>query len=255
MYPYVAFLLLFQAPAQPEGIPLVEDCSESAPVLTTLSKNAPVEVRSSVAGYAKTCYAVTAVVNGKSVKGYVLGDGLSAIAEFERQMAAVAASMEDVAPAPAPAPAVAPAPKAPPVEKPHYPPFRDFTGIDTKGKAVSAHSLKGKVKLVVFWSPTSKASYGDLLAAVRLYGQFKGQGLDALSVSLSGNTSALRDTVEDIHPGFRTIPNGLDIATSYGIDYDNLPRTYILNENTEVIASGLHGKAIEDVVKKLLAEK
>jgi hypothetical protein len=251
VYPYVAFLALFQAP--PTGIPLAEDCSDLAPVVATLSPSAPAEVRSSVAGYAKTCYAVTVVVNGKPVRGYVLGDGLDAVAEFERQRAAVAASIADVAPAPAEAAAVAPVAKAPAVEKPHYPPFRDFSGIDMKGKAVSAHSLKGKVNLVVFWSPTNKASYADILAVVRLYGQFKGQGVDAVSVSLSGNTPALRDTVDDIHPGFRTVPNGLEIAARYNIDYDNLPRTYVLNENSEVIASGLHGKAIEDLVTKLVA--
>ncbi len=92
MYPYIAFLALLQAPAQPAGVPLTEDCSDSAPVLANLSASAQVEVRSSVAGYAKTCYAVTAVVGGKPVKGYVLGSGLPAIAEFERERAAVTAA-------------------------------------------------------------------------------------------------------------------------------------------------------------------
>ena len=255
MYPYIALLALFQAPAPQAGIPLLDDCSDSAVALGSLAPAARVEVRSAVAGYAKTCYAVTAAVDGKSVKGYVLGNDLAAVADFERERAAVAASIADVAPAPVAAPAIAPVPKAPPVEKPHYPPFRDFSALDMKGKPASAHSLKGKVNLVVFWSPTSKVSYADILAVVRLYGQFKGQGLDALSVSLSANNSALRDTVDDFHPGFRTVPNGMDIAGSYGINYDNLPRTYVLNENIEVIASGLHGKALEDLVKKLVAEK
>ena len=255
MYPYIALLALFQAPAPQAGISLVEDCSEFAPVLATLSKSSPAEVRSSVAGYAKTCYAVTAKVNGKQVQGYVQGDGLEAIAEFERQRAAVAASIVDIAPAPVAAPAVAPEAKAPAVEKPHYPPFRDFSGLDMKGKAVSAHSLKGKVNLVVFWSPTNKPSFADLLVVARLYGQFKQQGVDALSVNLSGDTPGLRDLLDDLHSGFRTIPNGADIAASYGINFDNLPRIYVLNENTEVIASGLRGKALEDLVKKLVAEK
>jgi hypothetical protein len=243
-----------QAPAQPAGIPLIDDCSDSATVLGTLAASAPVEVRLAIAGNAKTCYAVTAVVDGKSVKGYVLGNDLSAVVEFERQRAAdVAASLTPHEPAPvAAAPAAAPAVA---VEKPHYPPFRDFSAIDMKGKAVSVHGLKGKVNLICFWSPTSKASFPDFLAAVRLYGQFKQQGLDALSVSLSGNTSALRDSVDDMRPGFRTVPNGIDIAARYNIDYNNLPRIYVLNENSEIIASGLHGKALEDLVTKLVAAK
>lgn len=255
MYPYIAFFALLQAPAPQAGIPLVEDCSEFAPVLATLSKNSPAEVRSSVAGYAKTCYAVTATVNGKPVQGYVQGDGLEAVAEFERQRKAVAASIVDVAPAPVAAPAVAPVAKAQAVEKPHYPPFRDFSGLDTKGRAVSAHSLRGKVNLVVFWSPSNPSSSRELLLVSRLFAQLQKQGVDALAVSLSGNTPQLHDTLDDYQLKFRIVPNGSAIAASLNIDFDSIPRTYILNENLEVVASGLHNKALEDQVKKLVADK
>ena len=252
MSPYVLFLAMLQASSQRAAVPLTEDCSESSAVAATISPDARVEVRSSLAGYDKPCYAVTATVGGKPIRGYAHGNQLDAVVEFERQRAAAAAaSMAPVAPS---TPATPPAASIP-VEKPHYPPFGDFSALDMKGKGVSVHSLKGKVNLVCFWSPASKASFADLLAAVRLYGQFKQQGVDALSVSLSGNSPALRDTLDDIHPGFRNIPNGSDIAARYNISYDNLPKTYVLNENFEVIASGLHGKAVEDLVKKLLAEK
>jgi hypothetical protein len=242
---------MFQASSQQAAVPLTEDCSDSSAVLATISASAPVEVRSSMAGSDKPCYAVTAMVDGKPLRGYVHGNQLDAVGEYERQRAAAAASIAPVVPS---TPATPP-PASIPVERPHYPPFGDFSALDMKGKGVSVHSLKGKVILVCFWSPTSKASFADLLAAVRLYGQFKQHGVDALSVSLSGNSPALRDTLEDIRPGFRNIPNGLDIATRYNVYYENLPKTYVLNENFEVIASGLHGKAIEDLVKKLLAEK
>lgn len=257
VYPYIAFLALLQAPVQPAGVPLTEDCSEFAPVLATLSASAQVEVRSSVAGFAKTCYAVTATVGGKPVKGYVLGNGLTAVSEYERERAAASAAMIVPPPPPeaAPAAAAAPAPVAKaPVEKPHYPPFANFSALDMTGKAVSVRGLKGKVNLVCFWSPTNKPSFADLLTVVRLHGQFKKQGVDALSVSLSGNDAALRDTVEDMHLGFRTVPNGLDLAARYNIDYSNLPRIYVLNENWEVVTSTLHGRAVEDLVKKLVAE-
>lgn len=262
VYPYVAFFALFQPPAPQVGIPLIEDCSESAPVLANLSRNAPVEVRSSVAGYTKTCYAVTAVVGGKPVRGYVLGDGLAAVAEFERQRTAVAASIEDVAPAPVAAPAAPAAPaasvvKAPsiPVEKLNYPPFRDFSAIDMKGKAVGVHSLKGKVFLVCFWTPGNKASFREFLTVSGLYGQFQKQGVDALAVSLSGNIPQIKDAVDDVRSGIHIVANGGDIAARYDVDFDVLPRTYVLNENFEIVASGLHDKALQDLVKQMVAEK
>ncbi len=124
-----------------------------------------------------------------------------------------------------------------------------------KGSSVSVHSLKGKVNLVCFWSPSNSASSRELLFVSRLYGQFKAQGLDVLAVSLSGDRGLLKDTIDDYHLGFRNVPNGYDLAPRYNIAYSALPVTYVLNKNFEVIASGLHTKALEDLVKKLVATK
>jgi hypothetical protein len=65
----------------------------------------------------------------------------------------------------------------------------------------------------------------------------------------------LKDAVDDVRSGIRIVPNGSDIAARYNVDFDTLPRTYVLNENFEIVASGLHDKALQDLVKKLVAEK
>ena len=255
VYPYVLFLALLQTAAQRAGVPLIDDCSDSATILATLPADAPVEVRSSVAGNAKTCYAVTATMGGKPVSGYVQGSDLDAVAEFERRRTAAAAAVVNVAPAatPEPAPAVAATPSIP-VEKIHYPAFPNFSAVDMKGKPVSVRSLKGKVNLICFWSPGNANSSRELLLVSRLQGQLR-QGVDALAVSLAANGPQLKDTLEDYHLAFRNVPNGYDIAGRYNIDYDALPRTYVLNENFEIVASGLHNKALEDLVKKLVDAK
>ena len=250
VYPYLLFIAFLPASTPEQGILLREDCSDFAAPLTTLEPNAPVEVRSSVAGNAKTCYSVSVVIDGKPVKGYVQGNELTAVAEFERRRMAVAAAIVNVAPAGP----EATAPSAPP-EKPHYPPFGNFSAVDMKGRPVSVHGLKGKVNLICFWSPRHSQSSRELLTVNLLYSQFAKQGVDALAVSLSGERAALLDALDDFHLGFPNLPNGYNIAARYNIDYDTLPRTYVLNENFEVVASGLHGKALEDLVKKLAAGK
>jgi hypothetical protein len=249
VYLYIVYLALLQAPAQQLGVPLRADCSNSATVLANLVASSPVQVRSSISGYEKVCYAVTVIVDTKPVKGYVLGTDLAAVAGFERRRAAEAALTVNVEPAPPSEPGTTP---PIPAEKPHYPPFKDFSARDMKGGPVSAHSLKGKVNLVCFWSPRHQDAARELLVVSRLYGQFKKQGLDALAVSL-GDRAGLLDALDDFHLGFPNVPNGYDIAARYNIDYGSLPRTYVLNENFEVIASGVHGKALEDLVKKLVA--
>lgn len=242
MYTYLAILALLQAPVLLRaGVPLTEDCSSSSKVLADLPANAPVQVRGSITGDEATCYSVTAVLNGKPVKGYVQGNGLLAVAEFERRRAAVAAA-SDRPPAAAPA---APA-------RPHYPPFKDFSALDMKGRRVSAHSLKGKVNLVCFWSPSNQQSMHEVLAVARLYGQFKQQGVDVLAVSLSDRPE-LADALEDFQLVFPNVPNGYDIAERHNVN--DIPFTYVLNENYEVVASGLHNKALEELVKKLVAAR
>jgi peroxiredoxin len=256
VYPYVAFLALWQAPAQPASVPLTDDCGESASILAQLPVNAKVEVRSALAGYSTSCYAVTAVVDGKSVRGYVQGSGLEAVAEFEKERAVRDAALVGPPPAAAPAePAAAAKVPAAPVEKLHGPPFPVFSGTDMKHKPVSVRSLKGKIILVCFWAPNNAPSSRELLLVNRLFSQFQKQGVDALAVTLSGDNPQLRDTVDDYHLGFRNLPNGSDIAARLNIGYESIPRTYVLNEDFEVIASGLHNKALEDFVKKLAAEQ
>jgi peroxiredoxin len=251
VYTYIAILAFLQAPILLSEVPLRDQCSASGRILTNLEVGAAANVRSSMAGNEKTCYSITAVVDGKSVNGYVEGNDLAAVAEFERQRALAAQASVSVAPS-APETARVSASVA---ETAHYPPFKDFAGRDMKGMPVSAHSLKGKVNLVCFWSPSNAASSRELLLVNRLYGQFKAKGVDVLAVSLSGDRGQLQDTLEDYHLGFRNVPNGFDIAARYNISYSTLPVTYVLNENFEVIASGLHANALEDLVKKLIAAK
>ena len=106
----------------------MEDCSDAGRgSAARLAPNTPAEVRFSMAAGAQTCYAVTATVDGKPLRGYVKGPELAAIAEFERQKAAFATSVMSAAPA-------VPAVSAPPAETPHYPPFPDFVAEGHEGK-------------------------------------------------------------------------------------------------------------------------
>lgn len=271
VYPYFAYLALLQtlspsagnpAPSgvrQPAGIRLMDDCSESASLLAELPTNAAVEVRSSVTGYAKPCYSLTASVDGKRIKGYVLGSGLDAVAEFEHKKAVYLASIVTLPPAPPPATtsatAAASSTPAPAKEKPHYPVFPDFSATDMQGHAVSSHSLHGKVNLICFWSPASARATQELLAINQLNVLYRKQGLEVIALSLTSNQTKLRDAVGDYTLGFPNVPNGFAVAERYNVAYEELPRTYVLNENHEIVAAGLHGKALAALVKKLIDEQ
>ena len=249
MYPYVLFLLLAEVPP---GALLLESCEEPERVVATVTD---VQVRSSLAGGAQACYAVTAMVDGKAVRGYVLGESLPAIDAFNRDRPAP--------PPPPPPPVEAPkevtstpqaaSKEAPKPQPPAGPVFPDFNAADVRGRAVSLHAMKGKAVLICFWSPTHDNSQRELAVVARLQAQFRKQGVDAVSVSLSSNLKSVRDVIMETDLTLPVILNDSGIPGRMGVAYESLPRTYLLNERHEIVSAGLHGNALEAGIKKLLS--
>jgi peroxiredoxin len=248
VYPYLLFTLLFQTP--PASVALLENCAEPEQALATLQAADAVRVRSAMAGGAGTCYAVTATVDGKAVDGYILGETLPAIVDFERQrrlVALPAAEASSAMPAAAATAAAAPAPK----ERPHRAAFGDFSAVDLKGKPVRLKALQGKAVVICFWSPGSAASIRELLVVSRSYFEFHKQGLDVIAVSLSASREAIEDAFEG-STAFPDIPDRYGISEQHGVSFDSLPRTFILDQRHEIVAAGLHGAALKDAIREAM---
>ena len=62
---------------------ILSGCDESAEVRALVLKDSPIEIHFSIAGF-PTCYSVTATVDGKQVRGYVLNAGLDAVLAFDK---------------------------------------------------------------------------------------------------------------------------------------------------------------------------
>jgi peroxiredoxin len=244
VYPYLLFFAFLQA-AAPQGVPLLENCSEPQSVLATLRPTDNVRVRASVAGEAQTCYGVTAVIDGRPVKGYILDKTFPAVLEFERRRSAAAPVGDTPAPVKAADQVIQP-------PRPRLPVFADFSARDLKGKQVSLGGLKGKVILVCFWSPLNDASQRELIMAAGLFGKFHRQGLDALAISLDASRARNADALDDFGVTFSDIPGGFEIANRHNIASDTIPQTFILNDRHEILAAGLHGKELDNAVQKLM---
>lgn len=253
MYPYL-FLAFLQA-SSPQAVSLVEDCSEPERAIASLTPADDVQVQSSIAGGAQACYSVTAIIDGKRRRGFVLGRVLPAITAYEQQRIPVAAPervLETNVPSPAPAATTEAATLTPQEEKPRLPAFADFSASDMRGRPVSLRGLTGKVVLVCFWSPLHDPSQRELLVVSRLFAQFHRQGLDAAAISLSSDRSKIRESLEEFGITMPVISNDSGIAARYGLSYAVIPITYVLNEKHEIVASGVHGNALESIVQKLM---
>ncbi len=246
MYPYFLFAAFLQGPSLPAQIPLFDDCSGTGRVVATLRVTDPVRVRSSLAGESQTCYAVNARVDGQDVSGYVLGKALPAIVEFERER------IEALRPKPAPVAAtVAAAEPAPRLRR-----FPEFSGLDlVKNRTFTSSTLNGKLILVCFWSPSKPESEREVLVVSRIAGNFAGQGVQAVGISLDRQAAEIKDTLEDANAKFPNIADENGLADREGISFESLPYTYILNQRHEILASGLHGSNLESTVQKLMKEQ
>jgi hypothetical protein len=260
VFPYLLFVALFQEPASPARIPLLDDCSGDSRVLATLSLSDVVQVRSSRSGEAQTCYTVSARVGGQDVAGYVLGDALPAVKEFERLRAAVPPPLPPppppVAATPIGATPVAAAVPILPVKAvQHYRKFGNFSATDVRNRSVSLGGLQGKLILVCFWSPNNQESSRELILVSGLYSRLHRQGLDAIGISLDLNRDEILDSISEFSVAFPNIADRYGLAGREGIDSSTLPVTFILNQQHEVVASGLHKSNLQSTVLRLMKEQ
>lgn len=241
-YPILFLAALLQAPGPRPGVPILEDCEEPSRVIGTVHASDTLRVRSAIAGAPQTCYAVTAVIEGKPLNGYLLGGRLPAIQEFERQRRA-ATPIGEAAPAKEPGAQE---------EKPRLI-FPDFSAVDLNGNNVSLKQIKAKVIAVCFWSPASKPSQGELKAVASLFDEFQGQGMEAVGISLDPRQERISGSLDDFSTSFPDIPDRFGLARKY--DVSNVPQTFLLNQKREIVAAGLHGVELRNAVSQMIKQK
>jgi peroxiredoxin len=246
VYPYFLFTAFLQAPSLPPRVPLLEDCSEGSRVIAMLAPADKVQVHFSMDGGTQTCYAVSASIGTQAVSGHVLGTALATVQEFERQRTQPPLSAQERAVTPVPGVKQAP---------PRLPMFADFSGVDVKDRRLNFGSMSGKVILVCFWSPRNQASERELIAVTALYSRFHRQGLEAVGISLDRQRAEIIDSLEDFGTTFPNMADASGVGQRQGVSAESVPYTFILNQQHEIVASGLHDRQLETTVQKLMAER
>jgi peroxiredoxin len=252
-----ALLLLafFQAPVTAE--PLRSGCSSADEQIALVAAGDSVQIQMARGGEEKTCYKLRVTRSGEALTGYVLGEGLPAIADFvgQRQKASVEAAEAEARRALLPpSPPVSNA-LAKPAEDPFVSSqFADFSGRDPSGKAVSLSGLKGRVVLVTFWSPKSATSIGQLSSIQVLYQQLHSAGLAAVGVSADPNPYHITEALDDAILTWPQIPDRSGLAAHYHAD-GKAGKTFVLDSSHRIVASGTMGPELEKTVRDLLAAK
>jgi peroxiredoxin len=236
--------------------PLRSGCSPDNEQIDTVGPSDQVKVLLAEAGWDSPCYKVIVTRPGQNLSGYVLGNALPAIRQFQsdREKASVAASEAEARLALAQA-AAKNSPQTEP-GKPKDPAvstqFEDFAGRDSKGKPVSLSGLNGRVTVVTFWSPKSVSSQDDLMRVMPLYSQFHKKGLAAVGISMDPNANRIDPALDDRSPTWPQMPDRSGLAAQYNVDARS-GKTFVLDASHRVVAAGPMGPDIEKVVRQLLA--
>ena len=130
----------------------------------------------------------------------------------------------------------------------------NFTTEKPDGNTFSLHDLPAKLKLVYFWVSTNPLCRQDNTDLVKLYLQYRPQGLEIVSISLDENRGDWRNAIGQ--DGMVWM-NGSDlqgfaspIARLYMVH--ELPATFLVDAENRIVAKGLRGDALRDTVAKLL---
>jgi peroxiredoxin len=221
-------------------------CGETDATVATVPDSTPIRVHSALAD-GSLCYSVTAELDGRVLSGYVRDPNLPAVATFENERRAAFRQAVTAKQIPSPVTNAAPA-ATPPLSLTRFP---DFETRDLSGKTVRLSSLRGKVILVTFWSPSNPKTLSQLRALRGLYTEFHPAGLDAVGIAMTGSDRTARAALDDTELDWPQISDQKGLARTMNIGA-NEQRTFVLDANRNVVAADLHGAELGALVSKML---
>ena len=115
------------------------------------------------------------------------------------------------------------------------------------GKRIALSSLKGKYVLLTFWSVESKECIAENLQLKEYYKQYNKKGFEIYQINLDENEANWKSAVKyDELPWICTReddPGNPRNAVLYNVK--SLPANYLYDKSNNIIASDIHGRALQ----------
>ncbi len=133
----------------------------------------------------------------------------------------------------------------------------DFTLNTPDGRPVRLHEVKARVKLLDFWASWCGPCRAESPELVRIYQQYKDQGLEIVSVSLDSKLPAWKKAIETdgLHWIHLSSLQGwhCPVASLYRIH--SVPSCFVLDADNRIVAVKVWGKELEEAIKRALKDK
>ena len=115
------------------------------------------------------------------------------------------------------------------------------------GTRIALSSLKGKYVLLTFWSVQSKDCIEENLQLKEFYKLYNKKGFEIYQINLDENESAWKKAVSfDELPWISTREDDpKDPKNAIIFNVKSLPANYLFDKESKIIASNLHGRALQ----------
>jgi len=119
--------------------------------------------------------------------------------------------------------------------------------MDINGKRITLSSLKGRYVLLTFWSAASPDCLAENMDLKNYYKKYSQKGFEIYQVNLDTNAEAWKKAVNfDELPWINVREDDpLNPQTARLFNVKILPTNYLFDKEGSIIASNLHGKALE----------
>jgi peroxiredoxin len=229
------------------SVSVKDGCTEDSSVVATIQESDAIQVNHGVVGEATPCYAVLVHQPGADVHGYVLGNTLPAIVEFERLRAL---ESRVPIPEPPPPPPGTPAAKKAQEARPTGPPFEPWSGTDITGKRIQLGDGNSKVTVVTFWLAQSAPARRSAENLEKTWGEFRRKGVQTVGL-VQASPSRLGYFMDDMGLDY-PVAYDRGLAAKYGADAAK-GTTLVIDSSNHIIASTSDPKEIRAAVVKLLS--
>jgi len=210
-----------------------------------VQENDRIQVLHGVIGETVACYAVSVAQAGTEIRGFILGNTVPAIQQFERRRAqetrlAIPGSL--------------PSPGEKAAMPSSGPPFTSWRGFDTSGKRMEVDPATSKATMVTFWDCESKAAQRNAQNLMKTESEFRAKGLKAFGFVEANNAGRAGYYLDDMGLDYPQVLDQQRLAAKYGAD-PTKGTTLVIDASNTIVAMSSNPSEIRAAVAKLLSSE